>query len=432
MSEPAVVVDSVTKEFRMHAESRDTLKERFVRGAPHGMKSFKALDNVSLTIPRGSTFGLIGHNGSGKSTMLKLLAGVYRPTSGTITVGGRVSALLELGAGFHGELTGRENIRLNGAILGLSKRQIERQMDAIIEFADIGDFVDVPVKVYSSGMYVRLGFAIAVMLEPEVLIVDEIIAVGDEEFQRKCFDHLFRLRAQGVTIALVTHSMNLANELCDDAIWLDHGREKSLGPVGPVVASYLDEVNRVEAAENAARKAREALEETGEHSDQSAVPDDGSWDGHIGSGEARIARVDVVGSGAGDAGFVCPGDRVELTFEIESEKEVSGATVGMGFLTEGGLFLTGANSSEQKVTYDLPRGASRVSFVMPSLIMQPGLYRIAGSISAQGHNYDYSASLGDLLVRSKSGEDEPGYFRLTGQWDSKASRVVDAVKGVVS
>lgn len=414
MSSSAVVVDSVTKEFRLHEESRNSLKERFVRGRPKGTRTFRAVDNVSFEIPRGSTFGLIGHNGSGKSTMLKMLAGVYRPTNGLISVDGRVSALLELGAGFHGELTGRENIRLNGAILGFTKDQIDKQMDAIIDFADIGNFIDAPVKVYSSGMYVRLGFAIAVMLDPEVLIVDEIIAVGDEEFQRKCFDHLFKLRAQGVTIALVTHSMNLANELCDDAIWLDHGVQRALGPVGPIITDYLGEVNRVEAEENAARR-------------QESLSKADDWAGHTGTGEARIRNVTVSGPDGSDAGFVCPGERVVLRFDIVAQEAVKNATVGMGLITENGIFLTGASSLEKEIAYDIPKGESHIDFVMPELVIQPGLYRIAGAITSQGYTYDNSGLAGELLVRSNSADVEPGYFRLEGEWSTQPQR--ELIKG---
>lgn len=246
-SELAVSVQRVSKEFLVYREARNSLKERFVRGKPRGTNRFKAVDDVSFAIPKGACLGLVGHNGSGKSTVLKMLAGIYRPTSGAITVNGRISALLELGAGFHPELTGRENIRLNGAILGYTKAQIEAAFDDIVEFADIGQFIDSPVKVYSSGMYVRLGFAVAVMMEPEILLVDEIIAVGDEEFQRKCLDHLFALRQRGVTIVLVTHSMELARELCDQAIWLDRGRVCSFGEVDEVIANYLASVNQQEA-----------------------------------------------------------------------------------------------------------------------------------------------------------------------------------------
>ena len=411
MRENAVVVDRVTKEFRSYQETRNSLKERFVRGAPAGATTFKALDNISFQIPKGTTFGLVGHNGSGKSTMLKMLAGVYRPTSGTISVDGRVSALLELGAGFHGELTGRENIRLNGAILGFSKQQIDKHMDAIIDFADIGEFIDAPVKVYSSGMYVRLGFAVAVMLDPEVLIVDEIIAVGDEEFQRKCFDHLFKLRAQGVSIALVTHSMNLAKELCDEAIWLDGGVERAIGPVGPIITDYLQSVNRAEAEKNAEKaRARSAARGT------SNIDDESRWADHTGTGEARVSNATVISPSDPEAGFVSPGQEVVIRFTIVAREPVDNAVVGMGLMTENGIFLTGASSLEKGITYDIPVGESEVEFVMPSLMVQPGLYRIAAAITSKGYTYDNSGSAGDLVVRSSSSDLEPGYFRLPGQW----------------
>ncbi|MGZ8750127.1 MAG: ABC transporter ATP-binding protein, partial [Pseudonocardia sp.] len=209
-TEPAIEVKAVRKKFRVAQDRRTNVKEALVRrgrGARH--RDFWAVDDVTITIPRGSTFGLIGHNGSGKSTLLKTIAGIHLPTSGEVVAHGRVTALLEVGAGFHPELSGRENIYLNGAILGMTKKQIDAAMDDIIEFSGLADFIDTPVKVYSSGMYVRLGFAIAVNLEPEILIVDEIVAVGDEEFQRRCIDYLHDLRERGTTIVVVSHSLDM-------------------------------------------------------------------------------------------------------------------------------------------------------------------------------------------------------------------------------
>ncbi len=243
MTAIAIRAENLSKRFWLHTDRRTALKERLVRGRAPAGREFWAVRDASFEIEQGSTFGLLGHNGSGKSTTLKVLAGIYRPTSGRVFVNGRVSALLELGAGFHGELTGRENIRLNGAILGMSRRQIDSAMEGIIDFAGIGDFIDSPVKVYSSGMFVRLGFAIAVSLDPEILIVDEVIAVGDEEFQRKCFDHLFELRKRGTTIVLVTHALSLIQDLCDRAAWLDHGLVREIGPARETVDSYLRDVN---------------------------------------------------------------------------------------------------------------------------------------------------------------------------------------------
>jgi ABC-2 type transport system ATP-binding protein/lipopolysaccharide transport system ATP-binding protein len=246
-AEPAIVVSDVSKRFRLYRDKPTSLKQRLtsMRGAV--FDEFWALRDVSFSVPKGSTFGLIGHNGSGKSTLLRLMAGIHRPTNGSVTTEGRISALLELGAGFHPELSGRENIYLNGAILGLTRREIDVKVDQIIEFSGLGDFIDSPVKIYSSGMYVRLGFAVSVHVNPDILIIDEVIAVGDEDFQRQCFDHLYTLRERGVTLVIVTHSLSLVQTMCDRAAWFDHGRLQVVGPAGDVVHRYLDKVNLDEA-----------------------------------------------------------------------------------------------------------------------------------------------------------------------------------------
>ena len=247
MSEYAISVRDVRKNFKRHLDRRSTLKETLVRGRSRNLQEFWALDGVSLDIPSGSMFGVIGHNGSGKSTLLKIMAGIYRPTSGTVSIDGRLSALIELGAGFHPEMTGRENIRLNGSILGLSKAEINQTMERIIEFAGLREFIDDPVKHYSSGMTVRLGFSVAVHLDPDVLLVDEVLAVGDEEFQRKCFDHLSYLRKRGTTIVLVSHGLGQIESLCDEVAWLDHGKLQATGQASKVISSYLTHVNEEES-----------------------------------------------------------------------------------------------------------------------------------------------------------------------------------------
>ncbi len=243
----AIVVDQVSKRFRLYKERTSSLKELVTRKRGSRYDEFWAVRDVSITVPHGSTFGLIGHNGSGKSTLLRVMSGIHRPTSGSVSIDGRVSALLELGAGFHPELSGRENTYLNGAILGLTRKQIDERIDEIIDFSGLAEFIDSPVKVYSSGMYVRLGFSVAVHVDPSILIIDEVIAVGDEDFQRRCFDHLYKLKRQGVTIVVVSHSLGLMQTLCDEVAWLDHGRLLESGPAPDVVRSYLEQVNTVEA-----------------------------------------------------------------------------------------------------------------------------------------------------------------------------------------
>lgn len=402
MSEIAIRADHLSKVFTLQNERRDSVKERFIRGRSRGKAQFRALDDVSFDIQRGTTFGLIGHNGSGKSTMLKILAGVYRPSSGRLLVDGRVSALLELGAGFHGELTGRENIYLNGAILGMGKRQIDASIEEIIEFADIGGFIDSPVKVYSSGMYVRLGFAIAVNLDPEILIVDEIIAVGDEEFQRKCFDYLYRLRKKGTTIALVTHSMGLAADLCDQAVWLDHGEARLVGDVREVISQYLSAVN----AKEAAARADEPDDDYG-ISVASAIP-------RKGSGDVRMSRVEFLDE-HGQRGVLTAGKPCTVRIHFHAREAVRHVEFGLAFHHESGLILAGPNSREGGVLYDIEPGDGFADFVLDPMPFLPGTYMLTTAFVDKGHAYDYADREVTFNVRG-SGADGNGLLRIAGRW----------------
>ncbi len=242
----AIVVDGVSKRFRIHKERIDSLKERLTSRRRSSHEEFWALRDVSVSVPKGSMYALVGHNGSGKSSLLRIMAGIHRPTTGAVKTTGRISALLELGAGFHPDLTGRENIYLNAAILGLSKKETDSLYGQIVEFSGLSEFIDTQVKYYSSGMYVRLGFSVAVHVDPEILLVDEVIAVGDEEFQRRCMDHLNKLRRKGVTIVLVTHGLSVVQSMCDEATWLDHGVIQAQGEANEVVNQYISRVNQAE------------------------------------------------------------------------------------------------------------------------------------------------------------------------------------------
>jgi len=242
-NETVIKFDHVTKQFSKL--SHKTFKE-FIPALFRGEKTkdnFTALDDISFEIKKGETVGIIGPNGSGKSTILKLIAGVMSPTSGTITVKGNISPLIELGAGFHPELTGRENIFLNGAILGLSQKEIATNLNSIIEFAELQEFIDQPVKHYSSGMYMRLAFAVAVHTHPEILIVDEILAVGDTEFQKKCFNKMEEFKkSKDVTIIFVSHDLNQIKKFCNKAIYINHSKIISQGQVKTVCDKYEDQV----------------------------------------------------------------------------------------------------------------------------------------------------------------------------------------------
>ena len=239
-TDPVIRLENVTQRFRVIHERPDTVRELFSKIFRHrsSYHDFEAVKNVSFDVPHGQAVGIIGRNGSGKSTLLKIIAGVYRPSKGTVTVNGSLAPLIELGAGFHHELTGRENILLNGLLMGYSKRDMMERQQAIIDFADVGEFIDAPVKQYSSGMYMRLAFAVAIEVDPQILVLDEILAVGDMGFQQKCFERIRRFRESGKTILLVTHSMAVVEEHCDRAILIDHGNIIVDGRADEAIAMY--------------------------------------------------------------------------------------------------------------------------------------------------------------------------------------------------
>ncbi|HTS03615.1 MAG TPA: ABC transporter ATP-binding protein, partial [Thermoanaerobaculia bacterium] len=251
---PAVVAAGLSKSYRKWGRTRafGTLKSallgRGLSAALSPSESVAALSNVSFTVARGETFGVVGPNGCGKSTLLKLVAGLFKPTAGTLAVTGKVSALIELGAGFHPEISGRENVVINGVMLGLSRREIERRLPEIVAYSGLEDFIEEPVKTYSSGMYVRLGFAVAVHVDPDVLVVDEVLAVGDEAFAHRCLDTIADFSRRGKTIFFVSHSLSLVEELCDRVLYLEHGRVEALGDPRETLARYRMDVADEEGA----------------------------------------------------------------------------------------------------------------------------------------------------------------------------------------
>jgi lipopolysaccharide transport system ATP-binding protein len=244
----AIEVRDVRKTYRRYGRRKSfgTLKSAILSGRVardlQPSDAFEALKGVSFDVAAGKTFGIVGRNGSGKSTMLKLIAGIGKPTSGIVTVHGRVSALIELGAGFHPEISGRDNVFINGMMLGLSKREIANRFDEIVAFAELEHFIDEPVKTYSSGMYLRLGFSVAINVDPDVLLVDEVLAVGDETFTHKCLDKFADFRRRGRTVLLVTHSLDLVTRFCDEALWLDQGVARDHGDPRRVIDAYLMDV----------------------------------------------------------------------------------------------------------------------------------------------------------------------------------------------
>ena len=269
MTTPAIDVNGVWKNFRLYHERNRYIKAALLRGRRARYEEFLALQDVTFAVPHGATVGIIGSNGSGKSTLLKCLTGIYVPERGTINIDGKVAALLELGAGFHAELSGTENVYLNGSILGMSKQEIDSKFDSIVEFAGLEQFIDTPVKNFSSGMVVRLGFSIATHVEPEVLLIDEILSVGDQTFQRKSTEKIEQFRREGRTILVVSHSLGLVQQMCDTVVWLEKGSVRMIGAANDVIAAYTGGTYGNFAQEDAGSKTR--------------------W----GTGDAQVARISV-------------------------------------------------------------------------------------------------------------------------------------------
>lgn len=394
MSDPAIVVDNVSKRFLLQEDRASSIKELFTtRRDRNPDKGFWAVRDVSLEIPSGSTFGLIGHNGSGKSTLLRLMAGIHQPTRGEISARGRISALLELGSGFHPDLTGRENIYLNGAMLGIGRKDMHRNLDRIVEFSGLQEFIDQPVKVYSSGMYVRLGFAVAVHVEPEILLVDEVMAVGDEEFQRRCLEHMYSLRRDGVTIVFVSHSLGLVESMCERAAWLDHGKLLEVGSASDVCNSYLDRVN----AEENDRRTAEMIERDSERS----VDVVGE---HTGSGEMRIFHIDYLNPSIERVPHFTTGEPGRIRLWYDATEPVDSPVITFDVFHENGAHVFGGSTHGRIETGHIGTGQGYVDYVIDAVILTPGHYFVGVEVTDREglRTFDKCKRLLDLKVTGAS------------------------------
>ena len=422
----AIDIDHATKIYRRYGRRRQfaTLKSALLSGSLitdlKPAETFTALQDVSLRVATGETVGVIGPNGSGKSTLLKLVAGITKPTSGTVNVKGRISALIELGAGFHPEISGRENVFINGIMLGLSKREVLQKFEEIVEFAELEEFIDAPVKTYSSGMYARLGFAVAIHVNPDVLLVDEILAVGDQGFTHKCLDKFAEFRRRGKTILLVTHSLSLVERFCDDAVWLDSGLIKAVGDPKRVVDAYLSHVEsqeeqQLEADDIKTRKMTETSSEpltTGEVSmDDMFQVAEGRW----GSREVEILDVTLVGDDGKSAHVFHSGDRMSVRLHINAEKPVSDFVFGVGLFNADGVCCYGTNTDlEQLVSKEID-GEGTVDFTIDSLDLVAGTYKLDVAVHKRdGYPYDYHRLLYTFRVKSRM--NDVGIYRPRHKW----------------
>ncbi|MEX1007000.1 MAG: ABC transporter ATP-binding protein [Acidimicrobiia bacterium] len=390
----AVSVDEVWKSYRLYHERNQSLKVALLRGRRARYSEFDALKGVAFEIPEGSTFGLIGENGSGKSTLLKCIARILRPDRGSITTRGKVSALLELGAGFHPELSGRENVFLNGAILGLSKRELDARFDDIVGFAGLEQFIDTPVKTYSSGMYVRLGFSVAINVDPDILLIDEVLAVGDEEFQGKCSEKLSELKSSGKTVVVVSHALGAMRTLCDQIALLEHGSLITVGPATDVVDTYLGDVH------------------------SARVVDDGAgmrW----GSGEARVDVIEILDRDEKPVTTARTGDQVTFRLHYNLDEPLEKLVVGLGVHSIEGHHVTGPNTRDEGLVLLHPERSGYVDFKVPRLLLVPGIYDVSASIFdfACLHPFDFRHRAHRFDVELGEPRDHYGVVSLGGCWE---------------
>jgi ABC-type polysaccharide/polyol phosphate transport system ATPase subunit len=420
----AIELVDVSKIYRRYGGKQfSTLKsallQRSIKRDLRPGETFPALTDVSFSVPKGSTFGVIGRNGSGKSTALKLVAGITKPTMGTVRVDGRISALIELGAGFHPEISGRENVFINGIMLGLTKRQIHERFDDIVDFAELREFIDAPVKTYSSGMYMRLGFAVAIHVDPDVLLVDEVLAVGDEGFTHKCLDKFAEFRRSGKTILLVTHSLGLVETLCDEAVWLDAGRLQAQGDPKRVVGAYLTAVEQDEQTLMAATtaKAVDAVEEVAETAGRGDSPPDmfKAAEGRWGSREVEIADVALLDR-HGEPSFVFhTGEALRVRMKVRAHHETGDFAFGIGLFNADGVCCYGTNTYVEEMNPEWLSGEADVTFAIDSLDLVEGTYKLDVAVHKRdGFPYDYHRLLYTFRVKSRTRD--VGIYRPQHSW----------------
>ncbi len=420
-SPPAVKAEGLGKRYlrwgrtRAFGSLKSALLGRGLSAALAPSETVDALSDVTFTVERGETFGVIGANGSGKSTLLKLVAGIFRPTTGRLAVDGKVSALIELGAGFHPEISGRENVVINGVMLGLSRREIERKLPAIAAFAGLEDFLDEPVKTYSSGMYVRLGFAVAVHVDPDILVVDEVLAVGDEAFSRRCLDTIGEFRARGKTIFFVSHALGLVEELCHRVLYLSHGRMKGLGEARETLAAYRLDVAAGEGERLAAEHVKAQEELRAEAAAPPPEPEATEKPRRWGEGSARITACRLLDASGAERYSFLSGEGVTVEIEATPARPLTDFVFGIGVFTPEDLCVHGTNTEADGYLpgrFDAP---ATVRVTLPRVELGAGTYLLDVAVhSRRGTPSDYWREAVRFLVESPS--KDTGVWRPERRW----------------
>ena len=404
MTPGSVVADHVSRHFRVYPTRHVTLKEAIVRRRHLRPVEVRAVEDVSLEIEPGESVGFMGRNGSGKTTFLRLIAGVYGPSSGKLTVEGRVGSLLELGAGFHPDFTGRENIYLSASIYGLKKQEVDRRLDEIIEFSELGKFIDLPIKTYSAGMHMRLGFSVATNVDADILLLDEVFAVGDEAFQRKCVDRILSFKQQGKTIAFVSHSGAAVERLCDRAVLLHQGRMEYDGETGEAIRRYQELLAGEENPEERAAGLRE-------------------W----GTGEARIGRVEIVDpDGAPRHDFVVD-DPFVVRLSVNPKAAIDPPHLLIELRNADGVLLSRAERDLGDLGWS-GRGETGIRFEVDRLPLVEGRFQLNVALTDATHSRRFHVieKAAEFTVHPQEGAS--GVFALDGEWelDAGTATVVEA------
>lgn len=439
MTQDVITFDHVSKKFSLHRERARSFQELAVSlfrrddGASlfEEREEFWALKDVSFSVQRGESVGIIGPNGAGKSTTLKLLTRIIEPTSGQVEIRGRVGALLELGAGFHPDLTGRENVYLNGSILGLSRAEIDRKMDEIVAFAELERFIDVPVKHYSSGMYVRLGFSVAVHTDPEILLLDEVLAVGDQNFQHKCLDHIMNMKRQGVTICFVSHGLGSVRRLCSRAVWLNDGAVRAQGDVDDVVSAYL----RHAAEEEEKASARAAIRDDKSEAEAKDVQEASDkakqrW----GTGDVRVVDVSFLDATGEERTIFRVGEPWTVRLRYRAPQRIEKPVFGLAVHRSDGLHVCGPNTQFAGLDIPFVDGEGEVMYRVDQLPLMEGTYLVSVSVHNEADTvmYDCHDRLYPFRVRQVGTEERYGLVSLRGEWGwSDKHRQVEKSREVV-
>jgi len=407
----AVDIRSVSKNYRIYHEKIPSLKNTIIRGIRTTFEEFMALDDVSLSIKHGQTIGIIGPNGSGKSTLLKLMAKIIQPTKGEIIVNGPMSALLELGAGFHPDLTGKENIYINAAILGMKKREIDKKLDDIIEFSGLEKFIDTPVKNYSSGMYMRLGFSVAINVNPDILLIDEVLAVGDQAFQAKCYKVIYDFMKRGKTIIIVSHDLETIADLCSRVVFLKDGRIKEMGKPLDIVSKYRAFVEEIEKKriieqQRSARKKifKSVIEEnrkilSGEEiSSLSNLSIDGETINRFGSGEAEITGIRILDKNDREVDYCKYGDEIRIVYDVLFKAEVEEPIFGIRVTDYKQNIIYGTNSRLQRVKSQTYNNGERINIEFAfTVTMMGGQYSLSPAVG-NNDGKTYCDWVNDMLM----------------------------------